>query len=132
MGDAGHMVSDATALAMAALAARIARRPPSMRHSYGLGRAEVVAALIYSLFMVAVVTLIAFAAFKRLREPVPVQGGMVIAIALTGLCINILVAWTLSRGERTFFLCVVLLFVLGVVFVSVVALVVVAVFFFLG
>ena len=45
LGDAGHMVSDATSLGLAALAAWVARHPPSARHSYGLGRAEVVAAI---------------------------------------------------------------------------------------
>ncbi|MDH4134339.1 MAG: cation diffusion facilitator family transporter, partial [Gammaproteobacteria bacterium] len=46
IGDAGHMFSDATALALAAFAAWIARRPPSSRHSYGYARAEVLAALV--------------------------------------------------------------------------------------
>src|SRR3569623_3469210 len=83
-GDAGHMVSDATALGLAALAARIARRPPSHRHSYGLGRAEVVAALLNSLLMVAAATLLALATFERLRTPVAVQGRTVKVIALAG------------------------------------------------
>ncbi|MFB6261101.1 MAG: cation diffusion facilitator family transporter, partial [Thiohalorhabdaceae bacterium] len=45
MGDAGHMVSDASALGLAALAARMAQRPPTERHSFGLGRLEVLAGL---------------------------------------------------------------------------------------
>src|SRR3569623_3540837 len=101
LGDAGHMVSDATALGLAALAARLARRPPSHRPSYGLGRAEVVAALLNSLHRVAVVPLLALAAFARLRTPVAVQGGTVMVLALAGLGVNILVAWVLSRGART-------------------------------
>lgn len=132
MGDAGHMVSDATALAMAALAARIARRPPSARHSYGLGRAEVVAALANSLFMVAVVTMIAVAAVDRLNRPVPVQGGVVVTIALVGLFLNILVAWILSRGERTLNTRAALLHVMGDALASVAALVAGAVIYFTG
>lgn len=132
VGDAGHMVSDATALAMAALAARIARRPPSARHSYGLGRAEVVAALANSLFMVAVVTMIAVAAIDRLNRPVPVQGGVVIAIALAGLGVNILVAWILSRGERTLNTRAALLHVLGDALASVAALIAGVVIYFTG
>ena len=46
LSDAGHMLTDGAALGLGALAAWIARRPPSSRHSYGLGRAEVVAALV--------------------------------------------------------------------------------------
>ena len=132
MGDAGHMVSDATALAMAAFAARIARRPPSARHSYGLGRAEVVAALVNSLFMVAVVTMIAVAAVDRLSRPVPVQGGVVLTIALAGLFVNILVAWILSRGERTLNTRAALLHVLGDALASVAALIAGAVIYFTG
>lgn len=130
MGDAGHMVSDATALALAAIAARIARRPPSMRHTYGLGRAEVVAALINSLFMMAVVTAIAYAAIERLRSPLPVHGGMVIALALAGLFVNILVAWTLSRGDRTLNTRAALLHVIGDALASVAALIAGAVIYF--
>src|SRR3569832_2471320 len=132
MGDAGHMVSDATALAMAALAARIARRPPSHRHSYGLGRAEVVAAQLNSLLMVAEVTRIALAAIERLRTPVAVQGGAVMVIALAGLGVNILVAWVLSRGERTLNTRAALLHVMGDALASVAALAAGTVIYFTG
>ena len=54
LGDAAHMVSDATALAIAALAAWVGRRPPSRRHSYGLGRVEAMAALVNGVFMLVV------------------------------------------------------------------------------
>ncbi len=123
LGDAGHMVSDATALGLAALAAHIAKRPPSARHSYGLGRAEVVAALINSVFMVTVIAFIVGAAITRLRQPVAVAGGAVMIIALVGLFINLLVAWVLSRGERTVNSRAALLHVLGDTLASVAALI---------
>src|SRR5258708_36981869 len=55
LSDAGHMVTDGAALALGALAAWMARRPPSERHSYGLGRAEIVAALINAGAMLVIV-----------------------------------------------------------------------------
>src|SRR3954468_8748983 len=55
LSDAGHMVTDGAALALGALAAWMARRPPSRRHSYGFGRAEVLAALINATTMLAIV-----------------------------------------------------------------------------
>ncbi|MHB1950887.1 MAG: cation diffusion facilitator family transporter, partial [Acidiferrobacteraceae bacterium] len=55
LGDAGHMLFDAIALGVAAVAYRMARRPPSRRHSYGLVRAEIVAALANALLMVGIV-----------------------------------------------------------------------------
>lgn len=132
LGDAGHMVSDATALGLAALAAHIAKRPPSLRHSYGLGRAEVVAALINGVFMVAVVALIIGAAINRLRQPVPVAGGAVMAIAFVGLLVNLVVAWMLSRGERTLNSRAALLHVLGDTLASVAALISGVVIYYTG
>lgn len=101
IGDAGHMLTDASALGLAAFAAWLMHRPPSQRHSYGLVRAEVVAALINSLLMLAIVIGIIFAAVDRLRNPHAVTAGMVMVIAFIGLLVNIAVAWILHRGERS-------------------------------
>jgi cobalt-zinc-cadmium efflux system protein len=131
-GDAGHMISDATALGFAALAAWVAKQPPSARHSYGLGRAEVVAAVVNSLLMVAVVVAIAIAAVLRLRTPTPVSGGTVMGVALAGLLINVGVAWILSRGEHTLNTRAALLHVMGDLLGSIAALTAGAVVYFTG
>src|SRR5437870_5529235 len=55
LGDAGHMATDGIALGIAGLAALMAARPASARHSYGLGRVEVMAALLNTLFMLLIV-----------------------------------------------------------------------------
>src|ERR671936_3162152 len=55
LSDAGHMLTDGAALGLGAVAAWMARRPPSTRHSYGLGRAEVVAALVNAGAMIVIV-----------------------------------------------------------------------------
>lgn len=98
VGDAGHMFSDSVALAMAALAAWFGRKPPSARHSYGLARAEVIAALLNGLLMLAVVVGIVLEAVARFRDPQPVQGVTVMGVALVGLAINIAAALILHRG----------------------------------
>jgi cobalt-zinc-cadmium efflux system protein len=98
LGDAGHMFSDSVALALAAFAAWVARRPPSPRHSYGFARAEVLAALVNSLLMFAVVIGIVVEAIARLQTPRPISGVAVMAIASAGLAVNILVLFILSRG----------------------------------
>ena len=64
LGDAGHMVTDSTSLGLAALAAWLARKPPSSRHSYGFGRAEIVAALMNAVFMLAVIATIMVVAIQ--------------------------------------------------------------------
>jgi cobalt-zinc-cadmium efflux system protein len=132
LGDAGHMLSDSTALGLAAFAAFIAQRPPSRRHSYGLGRAEVVAALVNALFMLAVVTGIVIGAVDRLLEPAPVAGGLVMLIAGAGLIINIVVALLLARGEQSLNTRAALLHVMGDLLGSIAALIAGAVVYFTG
>lgn len=122
LGDAGHMVSDATALGLAALAAWVARQPRSARHSFGLVRAEVVAALINGIFMLAIVATIAFHAIERLWQPQPVAGGTVMVIAAIGLVVNLIVAAILHRGEQTLNTRAALLHVIGDLLGSVAAL----------
>jgi cobalt-zinc-cadmium efflux system protein len=100
ISDAGHMVTDAAALGLALLAQLIARRPPSARHSFGFVRAEALAAFVNSLAMLLLVGWIAYEAAQRLAHPEAVQGGVVFVVATLGACINIFVAWVLSRGEQ--------------------------------
>lgn len=97
LSDAGHMVTDATALGFAALAAWFARKPPSSRHTYGLVRMEVLAALGNSLLMLGLVGYIAFEAVQRLQHPQPVMGGAVMGVAAVGLGVNLVVAWMLHH-----------------------------------
>ena len=101
LADAAHMVSDTVALGLAATAAALARRPASARYSFGLGRAEVVVATFNATLLLVIVVGIAWAAFERLRDPVPVAGGAVLAVATAGLLLNLGLAWVLSRGEQT-------------------------------
>jgi cobalt-zinc-cadmium efflux system protein len=101
VSDAGHMVSDALALGLAWFAAWLSRRPAGARHSYGLARAEVIAAFLNGLAMMLVVVLISVEAIARLLDPQPVQGLGVMVVAFFGLLVNLVVALILSRGERT-------------------------------
>jgi len=132
LGDAGHMLTDAIALGLAAAAAWLARRPPSELHSYGFGRAEVVAALINALFMLGIVTVIALEAIKRLQEPQPVAGLTVMVVAGLGLLINMGVALVLLKGESTLNVRAALLHVIGDLLGSVAALVAGAVIYYTG
>lgn len=97
LSDAGHMVTDVAALGLALFANAVARRAPSQRASYGYGRAEVLAAFVNAIVMLAVVAVIAIEAVRRLLEPTPVHGFTVFGVALAGLAINVLCAWLLSR-----------------------------------
>ncbi len=132
VGDAGHMFSDAVALAMAALAAWFSRKPPSARHSYGLARAEVIAALLNGLLMLAVVAGIVLEAIARFRSPQPVQGVTVMGVAAVGLAINVAAALILHRGGDSINVRAAMLHVMGDLLGSVAALVAGAVVFLTG
>jgi len=101
LSDAGHMLTDAAALGLALFASRVAARPPSRRASYGYARAEVIAAFVNALALLALVVFIVVEAVTRLLSPAPVAGGAVLAIALVGLVVNLITAWTLSRATHS-------------------------------
>jgi cobalt-zinc-cadmium efflux system protein len=96
LSDAGHMLTDGAALGLAAAAAWMARRPPSERHSYGLGRAEIVAALLNSATMLLIVVALGYESIVRIREPAPVNGAAAAVIALAGLALNLVILRRLS------------------------------------
>ncbi|TCJ18147.1 cation transporter [Parasulfuritortus cantonensis] len=123
ISDAGHMLTDSTALGLAALAAWLARKPPTGRHTYGLVRMEVLAALANSLLMVMLIVFIAREALDRFAQPIAVQGGTVTAVAVLGLLVNLGVAWQLSKGEATLNTRAALMHVMGDILGSVAALV---------
>jgi cobalt-zinc-cadmium efflux system protein len=100
MADAGHMVTDTAALAFALAANYVARRPVSDRHSFGLARAEVIAAFVNSLAMLGVVAWLFVEAVERIGSPVAVKGGTVFLVASAGLLVNLAVAWMLSRDRQ--------------------------------
>lgn len=132
LSDAGHMFSDALALGLASFAAWVAKRPPSARHSYGLARAEVIAALANGLLMLLVITGIVVEAVERLGQPQPVAGGMVMVIAGLGLAVNVLVAFVLGHGDHSINSRAALVHVMGDLLGSVAALIAGAVIYFTG
>jgi len=97
LSDAGHMVTDGAALVLGAIAAWMARRPPSQRHSYGLGRAEVLAALLNAAAMIVIAVAIAWEAVVRLDQAPQVKGVATALIALCGLALNLVVMRWLGR-----------------------------------
>ena len=100
VSDAGHMLSDALALGLAAGAAWLARRPPGLKHSYGLARAEVIGASLNGLLMLGIIVVIVVEAVQRLLNPRPVVASAVMLIAAIGLAVNASVAFVLSRGHQ--------------------------------
>lgn len=100
LADAGHMLSDAAALALALFAGWVARRPPTPRQSYGYYRAEILAALINGATLVAIAIFILIEAWHRFQSPPAVTGELVIAIAFGGLVINLIALRILNSGKN--------------------------------
>ena len=99
LADAGHMLSDTASLAVALFAAWLAGRPASPSRSFGLRRAEILAALFNGLTLVAISVWIFVEAYRRLSEPPEVLGGIMLAVAVLGLLVNVTGAVILSRSS---------------------------------
>jgi cobalt-zinc-cadmium efflux system protein len=132
LADCGHMLTDAAALLFSLAANKVAQRPASARHSFGLARAEVVAAFVNSLALLAVVAWLVIEGIERIVHPVRVNGAAVLLIAAVGLAVNLVVAWVLSRHRENLNMRAALLHVLGDLLGSVAALAAGAVIYFTG
>ncbi len=100
LSDAGHMLTDAAALAMSLAAARLATRPAYGAMTYGLGRAEILSAQANGLTLLVLAALIIYGAVVHLVSPPAVSGGLVLAVALVGIPVNLLAARTLMAGDE--------------------------------
>ncbi|MDQ3033167.1 MAG: cation diffusion facilitator family transporter [Myxococcota bacterium] len=99
LSDAGHMLADAGALALALAAQRMAERPRTRQQTFGFRRAETLAALANAAALGASSVIIVIEALRRFREPHEVQGGWMLVVATMGLGVNLASAWVLSRGR---------------------------------
>jgi cobalt-zinc-cadmium efflux system protein len=100
LADAGHMLSDNLALALALGAIWLAARPATPRRSYGFRRAEILAAFLNGLVLVLVSLWIVVEALRRLDDPPDVLGGWMLLVAAVGLLVNVLAAVILLRSGR--------------------------------
>jgi len=98
LSDAMHNLSDVAALTLALVARILGRRPPSLKHTYGLGRLEVLAALLNSATLLVVSTLICREAIVRLFHPESVKGALMLIVAVVGLLAN-LASMLLLKGH---------------------------------
>jgi cobalt-zinc-cadmium efflux system protein len=100
LADAGHMLTDAAALALAWLAFRIARQPSDWKRTYGFHRFQVLAAYSNGLTLFFIALAIAYEAVQRLRVPGEVLGGPMLAVAVVGLLVNVAAFWVLHGADR--------------------------------
>ena len=98
LSDAGHVLTDVFALGLAWFAVEQSKRPADQRRTYGYHRVGILAALLNAVTLIVIVLAIGFEAVRRIMDPAPIQGGVVIATALVAIAINAFVILTL-RGD---------------------------------
>lgn len=100
LADAGHMLSDVLALVLALGAIALARRPATPDRSFGLRRAEILAAFLNGLLLVLVAVWILVEAARRLSDPPEVLGGWMLVVAVGGLAVNVAAFAILAGSGR--------------------------------
>jgi cobalt-zinc-cadmium efflux system protein len=99
LSDAAHMLTDAAALAVSLVAARLAARPAGGALTYGLGRAEILSAQANGVTLLILSVVIVVDALRRLVSPLRVHGVPVLIVALAGVVVNLAAAAILARGS---------------------------------
>lgn len=113
LSDAGHVLTDVFALGLAWFAVEQSRRPGDPKRSYGYHRVGILAALLNSVVLILIVLGIVAEAVRRLAQPQPVQGGIVVAAALVAIAVNGFVLLNLRGHGRNLNLRAALLHVTG-------------------
>jgi cobalt-zinc-cadmium efflux system protein len=90
ISDAGHMLIDSAGLVMALLAISFTQKPATPARTYGFYRAEILASLLNSIFLILLAVFITFEAFQRVLHPSEISGLPMIIVASVGLGINLL------------------------------------------
>jgi len=99
LADAGHMLTDAGALALSLFVAWFSRQPETPQKTYGYLRWEILAAFLNGATLLVVSLWIVWEAVMRLRAPEPVGGGLMLVVAVLGLLVNAGAAWALHPSS---------------------------------
>ncbi|MGZ4538581.1 MAG: cation diffusion facilitator family transporter [Blastococcus sp.] len=99
LADAGHMATDAAGIALALGAVTLAQRPARGRRTFGLQRIEILAAVVNGLLLVAVAVYVLIEAVRRIGHPPDISSGLMLAVALAGLVVNLGSLAVLHRGR---------------------------------
>lgn len=100
LADAGHMLTDTMALALAAVAFHVSNRPADSKLTYGYQRFQILAAFVNGLSLLLIVAWILYEAIDRFRNPNEILGDTMLLIAGIGLVVNIVAFLVLHSGDR--------------------------------
>lgn len=100
LADAGHMVTDAGALALALVAIRLAKRPAQGHYTFGLKRSEIISAQFNGATLLVLGLFVTYEGIRRLIDPPEVEGVAVLIVALVGVVVNLAATFTLAKANR--------------------------------
>tara|TARA_B100001123_G_C15174447_1_gene972767 strand:- start:9 stop:905 length:897 start_codon:yes stop_codon:yes gene_type:complete len=100
LSDAGHMLTDVSALGLAIIVSRLATRPPDEHRTYGYLKMEILGAFINGASLVAISGFILWEALHRISSPIEIIPGPMLIIAILGLTANIISAAFLHNGQH--------------------------------
>ena len=100
ISDAGHNLTDSFSILIAYFAQKIARRDANLDHSYGYGRATILAALLNGTILILLALYIFYESYLRLLNPKPVQGGIVALVAFIGIIVNGSIAYIFMSNKN--------------------------------
>lgn len=100
LSDAGHMLTDAAAIGLSLVAVRLAKRPAEGVWTFGFKRVEILSAQFNGATLLVLAGFIVYEAIRRLFSPPQVRGGLMLAIALVGIVVNLIATWTLAKANR--------------------------------
>lgn len=100
LSDAAHMLTDAAAIGLALIAARLARRRPAGAMTYGFGRAEILSAQANGLTLLILSAFIVYEAVRRLVTPPSVNASLMLGVGLAGILVNLAAALALIKANR--------------------------------
>lgn len=100
LSDAGHMLTDAGAIALALVAARLARRRAKGAMTFGLKRGEILSAQVNGMTLLILGAFIVYEGIRRLVAPPEVEAGLVFWVGIAGLAANLGAAWALAKANR--------------------------------
>ena len=98
ISDAAHMLTDAAAIVLVLVTARLAARPAAGGYTYGLKRTEIMSAQANGITLVLLAAWLGYSAIRRLVTPPAVTGGTVLGVALAGVVVNIAATLLISRA----------------------------------
>ncbi len=101
LADAGHMLTDVGALTLSLFVAWFSRQPGTVQKSFGYLRWEILAAFLNGAALLLVSVWIIVESVMRLRDPQPVEGGLMLVIAVAGLIVNVIAARILHSSSRS-------------------------------